>query len=181
METPVPLERRAHGRRSPEEVAEYTVRVGTVLLECGCPAYRVEGAVRRIAALEGYRAEGFALPTGLFVNVRGPEPTDTPVHRMARVRDWALDLSKLVEVDAIFNRVARGDLDLARAGAELARVSAAKSPYASATGWLAVGAAGAASAVFFRGKLIDVAFAAAIAFSRASGIPAGAVQKMTSG
>ena len=119
--------------------------------------------MRRIAALEGYRAEGFALPTGLFLNVRGPEPTDTPVHRMARVREWSLDLSKLVEVDAIFNRVARGELDLARAGAELARVSAAKSPYAKATGWLAVGAAGAASAVFFRGKLIDVAFAAAIA------------------
>jgi len=163
METPVPLESREGEPRSPEEVAEYTVRVGTVLLECGCPAYRVEGAVRKIAALEGYRAEGFALPTGLFLNVRAPEPSATPVHRMTRVREWSLDLAKLVEVDAIFNRVARGELDLAKATLALGVVSAAKNPYPRAARWLAIGAAGAASAVFFRGGLVEAAFATAIA------------------
>jgi len=161
METPLPLER-PKSRRSPEEVAEYIARVGTVLLECGCPAYRVEGAVRRIGALEGYRADGFALPTGLFLNVRGSEPNDTPVHRMARVSEWSLDLAKLTLVDEIFNRVARGELDLAEAGDALVRASASKSPYSPATTWLAVGAAGGAAAVFFRGSLIDVAFGAGI-------------------
>lgn len=162
MEAAVPSVR-APARRSPEEVAEYIVQVGTVLLECGCPAYRVEGAVRRIAEIEGYRAEGFALPTGLFVNVRGPGPSDTPVHRMARVREWSLDLGKLVAVDEIFNRVAHRELDLEAAEAALTSVSQAKSRYPRATTWLAIGAAGAAAAVFFRGSLVDVAFAMAIA------------------
>ena len=162
METPVPLETREDGIRTAEEVAEYTVRVGTVLLECGCPAYRVEGAVRKIAALEGYRAEGFALPTGLFLNVRSAEAGSTPVHRMSRVREWSLDLSKLVEVDAIFNRVAKGELDLAKATLALTVIGAAKNPYPRAARWLAVGAAGAASAVFFRGGLLEAAFATVI-------------------
>lgn len=163
METPVPLASREGGPRSAEEVAEYTLRVGTVLLECGCPAYRVEGAMRKIAALEGYRAESFALPTGLFLNVRAPDPSALPVHRMARVREWSLDLTKLAGVDDVFNRVARGELDLEKATAALAVVSRAKNPYPRAARWLAIGAAGAASAVFFRGGVLEAAFATTIA------------------
>jgi uncharacterized membrane protein YjjP (DUF1212 family) len=142
------------------------VHVATVLLECGCPSYRVEGAVRAIGALEGYQADGFALPTAIFLNVLPPKREDgsdaTPVHRMTRVREWQLDLAKLTEVDAIFNRVAQGKLGLEEAHVALERVRHDPNPYPRAQRWLAVGGAGAAASIFFRGGLVDEAVSTVI-------------------
>jgi uncharacterized membrane protein YjjP (DUF1212 family) len=138
---------------------------GTSLLECGCPAYRVESAVRTIAALEGYRAEAFALPTGLFVNVRGEGPSATPVHRMARITEWGLDLDRLVRVDDVFNAVARGERDLAAAEDDLEAHRASPRPWPRALRWLAIGAVGGAAAVFFRGSLVDAGVSAVLALA----------------
>lgn len=165
METPRVIERRGDRKRSAEEVAEYLVAVGTALLECGCPAYRVESAVRTIAALEGYRAEAFALPTGLFVNVRGAGPHTMPVHRMARITEWGLDLDRLVRVDDVFNAVARGDRDLAAAEQDLVAHRASPRPWPRAARWLAIGAVGGAAAVFFRGSLVDAGVSAVLALA----------------
>ena len=50
-------------RRTAEEVADYVVELATALERYGCPSYRVEQAARVVAALEGFHAEPFVLPT----------------------------------------------------------------------------------------------------------------------
>src|SRR5205809_1043088 len=70
----------------------------------GNPTHRTEGVIRLIAELEGCSCEVFAVPTGLWLSVRGPghEP---PVVRMARVKEWTVNLDRLAAVDRIFNDV----------------------------------------------------------------------------
>lgn len=151
--------------RSREELADYLIELGATLASYGCPSYRLEDVMRLVADVEGYRAEPFALPTGLFVRVL---PKDfggsglPDVHRMTRVSDWGVDLERLTLVDEIFNDVAdrRATIEEAR---RRIRAVVAKPPYWSPPlVWAATTAAGGAAAVFFRGSSIDVLVASIV-------------------
>ena len=94
--------------RSREQLADYLLDMGAALASYGCPSYRLEDVIRAVAEAEGYRAEPFALPTGLFLRVTPKEQTHESVpevHRMTRLSDWGVDLERLTLVDAIFNDV----------------------------------------------------------------------------
>src|SRR5687768_3002491 len=88
---------------SPTELVEYLVDIGSNLLSHGCPTHRLEELIRKIAENEGCQADAFAVPTGLWMSLRAPG--HDPIVRMVRVSDWGVDLSRLVEVDRIFNDV----------------------------------------------------------------------------
>ena len=90
--------------RSREEVADYLLDIGATLASYGCPSYRLEDMMRLVADVEGFHAEPFALPTGLFLRVV-PKDTEGPfpeVHRMARLSERGVDLDRLTLVDEIF-------------------------------------------------------------------------------
>ena len=150
--------------RTREELADYLLDLGATLSSYGCPSYRVEDVLRAIADIEGFRAEPFALPTGLFLRV---VPKDAAahapeVHRMTRVSDQGADLERLVLVDEIFNDVIDRRATIEQARARI-RAAAKKPPHWPAPlVWLATAAASAAAAVFFRGALVDVAVAALV-------------------
>ena len=65
--------------RSREELADYLLDIGATLASYGCPSYRLEDVIRAIAEAEGFRAEPFALPTGLFLRVTPQVRTDETV------------------------------------------------------------------------------------------------------
>src|SRR5437868_4192449 len=96
--------------RSREELADYLLEIGATLASYGCPSYRLEDVIRTVAEDEGYQAEPFALPTGLFLRIapRDPEANvgAAEVHRMKRLSEWGVDLERLMLVDRIFNDVA---------------------------------------------------------------------------
>jgi uncharacterized membrane protein YjjP (DUF1212 family) len=78
--------------RSREELADYLLDIGATLASYGCPSYRLEDVIRAVAEAEGFRAEPFALPTGLFLRVTpkvAPAEPQPEVNRMTRVSDWA--------------------------------------------------------------------------------------------
>src|ERR1700730_17773567 len=91
--------------RSREELADYLIEIGATLAAYGCPSYRLEDVIRLIADIEGLRADPFALPTGLFLRVTAKDGSGPQVNRMTRVNDWGVDLSRLTQVDEIFNDV----------------------------------------------------------------------------
>ncbi len=149
-------------RRTAEELSDYVCQLGELLLRYGCPSYRVESLIRTVAELEGHEARAFALPTALFVTVepRGGDVRVAPVHRMARVNQWGIDLGKLLHVDAIFNDVANGKRTIEQARADLALLVARPPAYAPWSLWLAAALTSGAAAVLFRGSAVDVALAA---------------------
>ena len=144
---------------SAAELAEYLLDLGGTLLSYGCSTHRLEAVLRAIAALEGYQADAFAVPTGLFLSLRSA--TGEPgLVRMVRVKDWAVDLERLALTDRIFNDVIGGKLTLAQARRRLDEVEARPAPYPAVLRWLASAGAAGAAAVFFRGGLAEVGVAA---------------------
>ena len=159
--TPTPSAR----HRSREELADYLLDIGATLASYGCPSYRLEDVIRLVAETEGYRAEPFALPTGLFLRVvpreKGPVPVPE-VHRMTRVSDWGVDLDRLTMVDAIFNDVALRRATIEQARARIREVVIRPPLWSPAMVWAATTVASGAAAVFFRGSVIDVLVASIV-------------------
>jgi uncharacterized membrane protein YjjP (DUF1212 family) len=148
-------------RRRPEDLADYLVEVGGTLVSYGCPTYRLEEVVRTVAAVEGYRADAFAFPTGLFVSLLPSDaPHSAPLVRMRRVRIWGVDLERLTLVDEIFNDVAARKSTIEDARARLRALEERPPPYPPMLQWLAAAAVSGAAAIFVRGGLTDAWIAA---------------------
>ncbi len=140
------------------EFAEYLLEIGGDLLSYGCPTHRLEEVIRVVGRLEGYQAEAFAVPTGLFLSVR--EEGREPILRMVRVKDWGVDLERLAIVDRIFNDVAEHKVKLGEARRRLHDLADRPPPYPTWLRWAASAGAAGAAAVFFRGGTGEVACAA---------------------
>ena len=151
--------------RSREELADYLLDIGATLAAYGCPSYRLEDVIRSVAETEGYRAEPFALPTGLFLRVvpqvRGEEPVPE-VHRMTRLHDWGVDLGRLTLIDGIFNDVANRKSTIEQARASIRSIVKQAPTWSAPLVWAATTVAAGSAAVFFRGGAIDVLVASIV-------------------
>ena len=145
--------------RSREELADYLLDIGATLASYGCPSYRLEDVIRTVAEVEGYRAEPFALPTGLFLRVtpmvRGQEPVPE-VHRMTRLSEWGVDLGRLTLVDAIFNEVSERRVTIEQARARIREIVTRRPLWSPSLVWAATTVSAGAAAVFFRGGLVEI-------------------------
>jgi uncharacterized membrane protein YjjP (DUF1212 family) len=147
------------GGLSLDGLADYLVDVGATLSAYGNPTHRTEAVIRAIAEREHCECEVFAVPTGLWLAVRSAhEPV--PAVRMARVKEWSVNLDRLATVDRIFNDVAERKLSLAAARHAIDEVETRPLPYPRALFFAAHAGAGAAASVFFRGGYLEMAFAA---------------------
>jgi len=133
-------------RIPPADLADYVIEIGGTLVAYGCPSYRLEEVIRVVAEIEGYTAQAFAIPTGLFVSITVPGQT-TSVFRMIRVKEWGTNLDRLVLVDAIFNDVAADRITIQQARRRLRDLDKHPPPYSAVS---------AAAAVFFRGGALEV-------------------------
>src|SRR5262245_1093768 len=86
------------------QLAEYLLDLGSTLLAYGCATHRLEAVIREVAKQEGYEADAFAVPTGLWMSLRGGR-LPAPVVRMIRVKEWSVDLERLAAIDRVFNDV----------------------------------------------------------------------------
>lgn len=160
-ETPVPSAR----TRSREQLADYLLDIGATLASFGCPSYRLEDVIRTIADEAGFRAEPFALPTGLFLRIVpkvSPAAPVPEVHRMTRLFDWGVDLERLTLVDEIFNDVVAKKTTIEQARARIREVVAKPAGWSKVLVWAATTVTSGAVAVFFRGSPIDVLVAAVV-------------------
>lgn len=161
--------------RSREQLADYLLDIGATLASYGCPSYRLEDVIRAVAEAEGYRAEPFALPTGLFLRVvpkrdpgssTGAVPELVPeVHRMTRLSEWGTDLERLTLVDEIFNDVVERRATIEQARLRIRAVTSRPPYWPPVLVWAASTAASAAAAVFFGGGVFDIAVSAVVGAS----------------
>jgi uncharacterized membrane protein YjjP (DUF1212 family) len=147
------------GAIAPGELIAYLADLGGALLSYGCATHRLERLLAEIALMEGYVAEAFAVPTGLFLSLVGPG-IDQPLVRMHRVKDWATDLMRLSSLDALFNDVLARRVTLAQARRVLDEIEARPPLYPRILGVLASTGTAGAAAVFFRGGRVEIAVAA---------------------
>ena len=112
--------------------------------------------IRVVAEVEGYAAQAFAIPTGLFLSIT--VPGQTSVLRMIRVKEWGTNLDRLVLVDTIFNDVASDRITIQEARKRLLDLDK-RPPYSRALAWTAIASVSAAAAVFFRGGALEVVVA----------------------
>ena len=151
--------------KSREQLADYLLDMGAALASYGCPSYRLEDVIRAVAEAEGYRAEPFALPTGLFLRVTPKEHTHETVpevHRMTRLSDWGVDLERLTLVDAIFNDVVDHRASIEQGRARIREVVKRPAAWSPALVWAATTVSAGAAAVFFRGTLVDILVASLV-------------------
>src|SRR5215831_13963522 len=146
------------GKLSPNELADYLLEIGGMLVSYGCPSSRLEEVIRVVAEIEGCTAQAFAIPTGLFLSLAAPSGA-APVVRMIRVKEWGTNLDRLVLVDRIFNDVAADRITIGEARRQLVDLDQRAPPYPAALQWVAAAALSAAAAVFFRGGAHEVVVA----------------------
>src|SRR5262249_27482169 len=151
--TPVPTSVRTTER---EELADYLVDLGAILASSGCPSYRLEDVIRLVADVEGQRAEAFALPTGLFLRVTAKDKTGIAAQRMARVKDWGVDLQRLTIIDEIFNDVISHKTTIHEARGRIKAAVKAPAAWSPLQVFVATVVASGAAAVFFEGGVIDI-------------------------
>jgi uncharacterized membrane protein YjjP (DUF1212 family) len=157
-ETPTPSAR----ARTREEVADYLLDIGATLAAYGCPSYRIEDVIRLIADVEGFRADPFALPTGLFLRVTGMDGFGPQVHRMTRVVESGVDLTRLTVIDQIFNDVIERKSTIEQARARIRECMAGPPEWSPALVFMATVVVSGASAVFFQGGALEVLVAAIV-------------------
>ncbi|MFT3837738.1 MAG: threonine/serine exporter family protein [Myxococcaceae bacterium] len=100
---------------------DYLVELGSSLMSSGCPTHRLEQLLMVIARHEGFTADVFALPTGIFVGLRTPQGDPSAVS-MVRVTDWATDLEKMADLDALLNQVIDRKLTIPDARARIKEI-----------------------------------------------------------
>lgn len=155
---PTPLPSSKSGL-SADELADYLAEIGGTLVAYGCPSYRLEEVIRVVGEVEGFHAHTFAFPTGLIVSLRASAAAP-PLLRMVRVKQWTLNLDRLVLVDTIFNEVADRRLSIRQARKRLGDLETRPLPYPRWLEWVAFAVASGAAAVFLRGRAVDVPAAA---------------------
>jgi uncharacterized membrane protein YjjP (DUF1212 family) len=145
-----------------EDLADYLVELGAMLSAYGCPSYRLEDVIRLVAESEGFRADPFALPTGLFLRVLGPDGSGPQVNRMTRVSEWGVDLARLTLIDHIFNDVVDRKTTIEEARKRIKEAVKRAPAWPSWSVFLATIVLSGASAVFFQGHWLDVGVASLI-------------------
>ncbi len=141
-----------------QDAPELLLELGCALHEAGSPAHRIEDTMSAVARGLGLKAEVIAQPTLLMVSTTIAARTST---RIRRVQPGQYDIARLLLVDDILDRTARGLLSLDAAVLELRATPNTRYPrWALAAAYVATGAA---VAVLFGGSLVDVGATSLIA------------------
>lgn len=135
------------------------LRLGRGLHEAGFPTPELESALGRVAERLGVRAQFFSTPTSLFFAFGdGVEQTT----HLERVEPAGVDLGRLAALDALIDRVARGELAADAALHEVERLGVRPPPYPAWLTHLSWGLSSGATATFLGGGTAEIAVGAAL-------------------
>lgn len=105
--------------RPEEPRARFLIELARVLGTYGTSSHRLEEVVAVCADELGLRAQTFSTPTSVFVSVESDEGLST---YLARVVPGEVDISKMMEIDRLFNRVIENELSATDGIAEIKRI-----------------------------------------------------------
>lgn len=100
---------------------EFVLELATRLHRYGTTAQRLEGALMAVSSRLGLRCEPWSSPTGLILSFSDAERPEALANttQVIRLAPGEVDLHKLVEADAIAERMLRGEVGVSEATAAL--------------------------------------------------------------
>ncbi len=113
-------------RISPRSLVDLLAETCRVAIECGCSSNRVELLVTRLGEAWGFSVDAAALPTAVWLSVRG---RGHQIVELVRVTKWGIDLNKLADLNDLVDQVASRQLHLDEAVEKLKTISLKPSPY----------------------------------------------------
>lgn len=137
-----------------EDILDLALAAGEIILVSGGEIYRVENTIERIGIAYGaQRVDAFATPTGILTTVLDSQGNCcTRVRRIHKVEN---DLTRLERTNDLSRRIARGQVPMCTARAELREIKELPKPPRSLK-FLASGFIGSSFAYIFKGGLPEV-------------------------
>jgi uncharacterized membrane protein YjjP (DUF1212 family) len=145
-----------------EASVAFVLSLGRALHRYGTPAHRLEDGLRQVCRRLDLDSEVFSTPTTLIMSFGRPTELRT---RMMRVEGGELDMGKLAQVDALAEAVIERRVTAADGVARLESIVSAPRRYGRVVSTLVHGTTAGSIAVFFGGRLPDVALAGVIGLS----------------
>jgi uncharacterized membrane protein YjjP (DUF1212 family) len=149
-EGPVPAEPGVDSAR----ILRLALRIAAAMLASGAQSEDAEaavGSVTRGLGLDGVQAA----VTFSTVSVSHAAPGSPPMSLLYMVRDREADFAHLADVSSLARAIGRGELDLASAEADLARLDRVPSTYRPVVVFTAAGLSAMGATVMFDGSLTD--------------------------
>jgi uncharacterized membrane protein YjjP (DUF1212 family) len=113
-------------RVSPRSLVDFLMETCRVAIECGCSSNRIEMLVTRLGEAWGFSVEAAALPTAVWLSVRG---RGQQIIELVRVNRWGIDLNKLALLNDLVDQVENHQMNLDEAFEGLHAISQQKPPY----------------------------------------------------
>jgi uncharacterized membrane protein YjjP (DUF1212 family) len=116
-------------RVSPRSLVDFLMETCRVAIECGCSSDRVELLVKRLGEAWGFSVDAAALPTAVWLSVRG---RGQQIIELVRLNRWSIDLNKLALLNDLVDQVEHHEMALDEAVERLRVIRAQKPPYSRA-------------------------------------------------
>ena len=113
-------------RVSPRSLVDFLMATCRVAIECGCSSNRVELLVTRLGEAWGFSVDAAALPTAVFLSVRG---RGQQINELVRLNKWSIDLNKLALLNDLVDQVEKREMALDEAVGKLAAIDKQPPPY----------------------------------------------------
>ncbi len=126
-------------RVSLKSLADFLMETCRVAIECGCSSNRIEMLVARLGEAWGYQVEAAALPTAVWLSIRGRGQQSL---ELVRVKSWSINLERLALLNDLVDEVENHRVFLEEAVDKLKIISVSPSPYPA---WLTLLAGGGSS------------------------------------
>ena len=123
-------------RVSPRSLVDFLMETCRVAIECGCSSNRVELLVTRLGEAWGFSVDAAALPTAVWLSVRG---RGQQIIELVRLNTWSIDLNKLALLNDLVDQVEHHEMALDEAVERLQILRAQKPPYSKALTFVAGG------------------------------------------
>ena len=126
-------------RISIRSLVDFLMETCRVAIECGCSSNRVEMLVTRLGEAWGFSVEAAAIPTAVWLSVRG---RGQQIFELVRVKTWYINLERLALLNDLVDQIEHHEIYLDEAILRLKDISHSPSPY---PGWLTLAAGGGSS------------------------------------
>lgn len=136
-----------------EETLDFTARLGQALARFGAPAHRVEDVLCILTRDLGIDGVFSATPSVLLMEFR---TTDRHDIRIERIHKNEIDLTRLRQLDRLFNQVASTSMSPTQGLAELKRIIEAPPRFGKTLDFIAFGLTSACATPMFGGSFTDM-------------------------
>lgn len=138
---------------SHEQILNFAVKAGELMLKSGAETYRVEDTITRILKTHGYRfVDTFVIPTGIIVTIDDPE--FSIYTRVCRIKNRSIRLDRIELINQLSRDYVLKNITFEEASIELKKIEK-MSTYPPVLTITSLGISSAFFCIMFKGTSLD--------------------------